>query len=416
MLTDIETWLGLDADALPYARSALIVLLAFLVFIVFRRVLFASMQRATNNLSNIWARSLLHSRFLFQASWILPIVAVAVGIHGIADFPATTQRVIEKTLLILLTLACARSLSALFYAIEENYAKLDISHNRPIKGFLQVLTLLAYLAACILIFSIVFNKSPWVFLSGLGAATAVWLLVFRDTILSFVAGIQLTTNRLIKVGDWIEMPQFNADGDVIDIALNSVKVQNWDRTITIIPTHHFLEHSFKNWRGMSESGGRRIKRAVLIDIGSIRFLEEADIQRLGKLQVLEDYLQNKLPELEQHNRQLQNASSVNFRRLTNIGTLRAYLNIYLRHHPRIRQDMTVLVRQLNPEATGLPLEVYAFTNTTKWGEYEAIQSDIFDHLYAILPLFDLRAVQEPTSNDFSRFIDRFADRRERFSE
>jgi miniconductance mechanosensitive channel len=399
-LTEFEKMLGLDAEMSLYARSAVTVLLAFALFFVFRRVLFSLLQRATEHVTNLWARSILHSRFLYQASWILPIVALAAGNRAVAWYSVSAQSIIEKTLMVLLTVICARSCSALFDAIEENYDKLDISHNRPIKGFMQVLTLLVYLAAGILIFSIIFDKSPWVFLSGLGAATAVWLLVFRDTILSFVAGVQLTGNHLIKVGDWIEMPQFNADGDVIDIALNSVKVQNWDRTITVIPTHHFLEHSFKNWRGMAESGGRRIKRAILIDVNSIRFLQAEDLQRLGRLQLLQAYLRGKAAELEAHNRQFE-GSAENQRRLTNVGTLRAYLNVYLRAHPGIHQNMTIIVRQLNPTATGLPLEIYAFTNTTKWNEYEGIQSDIFDHVYAILPLFDIRTFQEPTGGDFA---------------
>lgn len=401
-MTDLEQLLGLDAATSPYARSALMVLVAFLLFFICRRVLFSLLQRFASHLSNIWVRAFLYPRFLFQVSWILPIAGLIAGIHVIAHFAPSTQRIIEKSLLILLVIVCARSCSALFAGIQKNYSTLEVSRNRPIKGLLQILTLLIYLATGILIFSILSEQSPWVFLSGLGAATAVLLLVFRDTMLSFVAGVQLTTNRLIKVGDWIEIPQFDANGDVIDIALNSVKVRNWDRTITVIPTHKFLEHSFKNWRGMSESGGRRIKRAILIDVSSIRFLDEADMQRLGNLQPLSEYLQRKTTELAEHNSQFQDErSAVNSRHLTNIGTLRAYLSVYLRGHASIHPDMTVLVRQLSPTATGLPLEIYAFTNTTKWVDYEGIQSDIFDHLYAILPLFDLRAFQEPSGSDLA---------------
>jgi miniconductance mechanosensitive channel len=402
VLTDFEKILGLDGTTSPFARSGLMVVFAFFLFVVCRRVLFSLLQNLTKDLSNIWVRAVLDSRFLFQVSWILPIVALAAGIRGLAEFPGATQIAVEKFLMIVLTIIGARSFSALFDAIQENYAKLEVSRNRPIKGFLQVLNLLVYLAAGILIFSVIFDKSPWVFLSGLGAATAVLLLVFRDTILSFVAGVQLTTNRLINVGDWIEMPQFNADGDVIDIALNSVKVQNWDKTITVIPTHKFLEHSFRNWRGMSESGGRRIKRAISLDVGSIRFLKEEDILRLNALLPLRDYLRGKQAELAEYNKSFQTKeSAVNSRRLTNIGTLRAYLEGYLKSHPKVHKEMTIMVRQLSPTSTGIPLEIYVFTNTTRWADYEAIQADIFDHIYAMLPLFDLRAFQEPTGGDFA---------------
>ncbi|MDR2213683.1 MAG: mechanosensitive ion channel family protein [Pseudomonadales bacterium] len=405
MLTDFERLLGLDTLTSPYARAAILVLLAFLLFIICRRVLLALLQRVTSKVSNIWVRSILHSRFLFRISWVLPLLAMTAGVRAIAEFTQTPRTIVEKTLLILLTIVLVRSFSALFHATQQNYAQLEIARNRPIKGLLQILSLLVYLGAGIAIFSIIFDQSPWLFFSSLGAATAVILLIFRDTILSFVAGVQLTANHLIRVGDWIEIPKFDANGEVIDIALNSIKVQNWDRTITVIPAHTFIEHSFKNWRGMLDSGGRRIKRAILIDINSIRFLDEADMRRLGALHVLHDYIDRKQAEVTQYNLQFQDAqSAINAKHLTNIGTLRAYLNAYLRQHPRIHQDMALMVRQLEPTAVGLPLEIYAFTNTTKWVEYEAILSDIFDHVYAILPLFDIRAFQEPTGSDFARFI------------
>jgi len=242
-------------------------------------------------------------------------------------------------------------------------------------------------------------------LSGLGAMTAVLTFVFKDTILSLVASVQLTSLDMVRVGDWIEMPQCNADGDVIDVALHTVKVQNWDKTLTTIPTHRLIVDSFKNWRGMGESGGRRIKRDLRIDINSVRFLTADEIERVKQFVLLADYIDRKLEDLTAYNAELGKvAENVNLRRLTNIGTFRAYIFNYLKHHPKIHQDMTLIVRQLQPGPTGLPLEIYAFTNVTEWSIYEDIQADIFDHLLAIAGEFGLRMYQEPAGRDFSALV------------
>jgi miniconductance mechanosensitive channel len=245
------------------------------------------------------------------------------------------------------------------------------------------------------------GQTPWFFVSGLGAMMAIILLIFRDTLLSLVASVQLTNNDLIRVGDWIEMPQFGADGDVVDIALNTVKVQNWDRTITVIPTHKFLEHSFRNWRSMFDGGGRRIKRAIYIDMSGVRFLTDGEIQRLSRFALLEDYMAEKRRELEAWNARHAGDPVVigNARRLTNIGTLRAYIIAYLRNHPRIHSELTFLVRQLAPTPEGLPLEIYVFSSDTRWGSYEAIQADIFDHILAMVPEFHLSVYQRPSGKD-----------------
>jgi len=236
----------------------------------------------------------------------------------------------------------------------------------------------------------------------------ILMLVFKDTILSLVASVQLTSNDMLRVGDWIEMPQLNADGPVIDIALHTVKVQNWDKTISSIPTHRLIEQSFKNWRGMSDSGGRRIKRAVLIDQNSVRFLTAEERAKMRRFALIDDYLDRKQAELEQWNARLAEAGRdpVNTRRVTNIGTFRAYVVAYLRAHANISQGMTQLVRQLDPTPQGLPLEIYCFTSTTEWLDYEAIQSDIFDHFLAILPEFGLRAFQEPSGMDIRQYVRR----------
>jgi miniconductance mechanosensitive channel len=245
-----------------------------------------------------------------------------------------------------------------------------------------------------------------IFLSGLGAMTAVLLLIFRDTLLSLVAGVQITTNDLLRVGDWIEMPQFAADGDVVDIALNSVTVQNWDRTLSVIPTHKFLEHSFKNWRGMTESGGRRIKRAVHIDQTTIRYLDDDEVERFASWQLLGEYVGRKREEIAAFNREHAPPEGTvpHVRRLTNVGTFRAYLIEYLKAHPGIRKDMTFLVRQLAPGPQGLPIEIYVFTADTRWAFYEATQADIFDHVLATIPEFGLRVYQQPGGADVQRAL------------
>jgi miniconductance mechanosensitive channel len=237
--------------------------------------------------------------------------------------------------------------------------------------------------------------------------TAVLLLVFKDTLLSLVASVQLSAQDLVRVGDWIEMPQFGADGDVVDVALHTVKIQNWDKTITTIPTHRLISDSFKNWRGMSASGGRRIKRPLYLDAASVHFLTAEEVDRCKRFLLLEEYLAGKETELTEYNRELagvtalEREAAVNMRRLTNIGTFRAYAYRYLRQHPKIRQNMTLMVRHLSPGPQGIPIEVYCFTATTAWTEYEDIQADIFDHLMAIVPEFGLRLFQQPAGTEFS---------------
>ena len=245
------------------------------------------------------------------------------------------------------------------------------------------------------------DRSPLILLSGLGAMAAVLMLIFQDTLLSLVASVQISSSDIIRVGDWIEMPQLNADGDVIDIALHTVKVQNFDKTITTIPTKRFISDPFKNWRGMQESGGRRIKRCLYLDQTSVRFLSPDEIARLQRFLLLGQYLSSKQSELLSWNTELAEAAQepANTRRVTNIGTFRAYVELYLRQHRGINQNMTLLVRQLQPTADGLPLELYCFTNTVAWAAYEGYQSDIFDHLLAILPEFGLRVFQHPSGAD-----------------
>lgn len=338
------------------------------------------------------------------AAWLATVVPLLIISRGVVLVPHLYEdaiTVITHTAQALIVVSIAMAIvKGLTYA-NEIYERLPRSRNRPIKGFIQVVKIVVLCGAAIIMISILIQQSPLLLLSGLGAITAVLLLVFKDTILSLVASVQLTTNDMLRVGDWIEMPAMNADGDVIDISLHTVKVQNFDKTITTIPTHRLVSDSYRNWRGMSESGGRRIKRALTIDQSSIRFLSDDEVQDLKRFKILEPYLTGKRKELDEWNATelSSGAAPVNARRLTNIGTLRAYIVAYLKWHPRIGDGFTLLVRQLAPSPSGLPIEIYCFTNTTTWGEYEAIQADIFDHLIAIMPEFGLRLFQTPTGLD-----------------
>ncbi len=340
------------------------------------------------------------------AATVVPLLIISRGIWLewlVPGLSVETRTFIMHTAQALIVVSVAMAIiRGLAYA-NELYERLPTSKNRPIKGFVQVAKILVLCGAAIIVISILIDESPLLLLSGLGAITAVLLLVFKDTILSLVASIQLTTNDMLRVGDWITMSSMDADGDVIDISLHTVKVQNFDKTIVTIPTHRLVSDSYANWRGMAESGGRRIKRSIALDQNSIRFLSENEVADLTKFHVLAPYLEAKGAEIAEWNaNELDGeAAPVNARRLTNIGTFRAYIQAYLKSHPRIDANFTLLVRQLAPGTHGLPIELYCFTNTTAWDIYEGIQADIFDHLLAIAPEFGLRAFQDPTGLDLA---------------
>ncbi len=305
-----------------------------------------------------------------------------------------------------IAVAVTRAFAAFLDAVNDIYNEASpLSKSRPIKGYLQVVTLIAYLAAGIVIVSILAGLSPVVFLSGLGALAAVLMLVFRDTILSLVASVQIASNDMIRIGDWVSVPQANTDGDVIDIALHTVKIQNWDKTISTIPTHKFISESFKNWRGMSESGGRRIKRSLRLDMNTVRFLHEDQIEELSRRELLHDHMRDVREEIERYNAVKAEGNPgviPETRRLTNLGTFRVYVQKYLEAHPKTHKEMTMLARQLEPGPQGVPIEVYCFSADTAWANYEGFQADIFDHLIAVLPEFGLRPFQAPAGSDFTK--------------
>lgn len=376
-------------------------LVAWGSFFVCRAYVLRFVRYLTKDISNLWAQAFFDHKLFSHLAWLLPNFIIHSGTKAITGLPEPFSIVVQRVTMATMIFLLMRAVVLLLANLNNSYTQLEVAKNRPIKGLIQVVSIVLHFLTFIVVFSILMDRSPWVFLSGLGAMTAVLLLIFRDTLLSLVAGIQLTSNNFVRVGDWIEMPQFGADGDVIDIALHAVRVQNWDRTITVIPTHKFLEHSFKNWRGMQESGGRRIKRSIHVDMSTIRFLTIDEIRRFERFVLLKDYIKQKCDELQKHNVKYADDPSliVNSRRLTNVGTFRAYLIAYLRQHPQINQHMTFLVRQLEPNDHGLPIEVYVFAAETRWAFYEVIQADIFDHILAIAGEFDLRIFQSPSGND-----------------
>ena len=282
--------------------------------------------------------------------------------------------------------------------------------NKPLASYFQLVRIVVFIAVFIIILSILIGKSPMYFLTAFGAMTAIILLIFKDTILGLVASVQISTNDVVRVGDWVEMPKFNADGDVIAINLNTVKVRNWDKTITAIPTFYFITDSFKNWRGMQESGGRRIKRSILFNVHTIKFVDVETRERFKKYSLITDYVTNRQADIEKHNKDfgVDTSELINGRRMTNIGIFRNYVENYLIEHKGIEQDMTMLVRQLPADDRGLPIEIYCFTNTTSWFEYENIQSDIFDHLFAAASWFDLELYQQPAGSDIAMAIEKIA--------
>ena len=409
MLELIHTWLleqGINASLAYYFSRllalAVVLLLSVIANFIAKHYILTGLSYVISKSKTKWDDAVLQQRTLNRLAHMAPALVVYVltpiALEGLDSVTASIREVVLIYMIITLMLV----LDSLLGTFEDIYQNFRASKQIPIKGFIQVLKLLLYFTTAIFVISILMNKTPIYLLSGVGALAAVMMLVFRDSILGFVAGIQLAANKMVSVGDWIEMPKYGADGDVLEVALTTVKVQNWDKTITTIPTYALIAESFKNWRGMSDSGGRRIKRAVNIDISSIRFCDEGMLARFGKIQYISEYIETKKNELEAFNQatKVDNASLANGRRMTNIGTFRAYVRAYLQNHPQINLQMTFLVRQLPPTENGLPIEIYVFSKDQVWANYEAIQSDIFDHILAVVTEFDLRVYQNPTGADF----------------
>ena len=385
------------------AGSLALLLLAILADLVAKRMLLRVVRAAVTRTRFAWDDALVEQNVFGRLAQIVPAFIIFYGIGLVPDMTESAEQVVRNVASAYMILMIMLTVTAALSALNRIYDTDPAARQRPIKGFIQLAQIAIYIIGAVIVIAALIDRSPVILLSGFGAMTAVLLIVFKDTLLSLVASIQLTSQDMIRVGDWLEMPQFGADGDVIDVALYTVTVQNWDKTITTIPTHRLITDSFRNWRGMSESGGRRIKRSINIDVNTIRVLTDEEIDRFRGFALLKDYIKAKAVDLQAYNAALDEPgeSGVNLRRLTNIGTFRAYIYSYMKHHPKIHDGMTLIVRQLQPGSEGLPIEIYAFSNDTDWAAYEGIQADIFDHVCAIAPEFGLRLYQKPAGADLA---------------
>ena len=397
---------GLEATTRTVILAVIILALAILADLITRRIILTGIRRMVKKTKTQLDDILVQRRVFHRLSHVIPgLLIYATTGFIFSDYPVMGD-IVNRLALIYIILVVLLAIDSFINALHQIYLTTPVSEGRPIKGYVQVVKIIIYFVAIILVIASLTKESPKALLTGLGALAAVLMLVFKDTILGFVASIQLSANRMVKPGDWIEMPSHNADGTVIDISLNTVKVQNWDKTIATIPTYALVSESFRNWKGMEESGGRRIKRSINIDMNSVRFVDDELVQKFKQIHFLKDYVVKREEEISKYNEEnkIDGSILVNGRRMTNLGTFRKYVEEYLLHHPKIHNNMTFLVRQLQPNERGLPIEIYVFSNDQAWANYEAIQADIFDHILAVIPEFDLRVFQNPSGRDFQNIV------------
>jgi miniconductance mechanosensitive channel len=391
---------------IDYSIYLLLIIISIVTYFIAKKILLSVIHQATKKSKNRWDDILVERKFFRILSYLVPAYIIYVFTPVIlANYPQTSSG-IKTGLSIYMIIIVMMALNAFLNAVTHIYQDFSIAKSKPIKGYIQIVKIILVFIGAIIILANLFGKNPLGLIGGLGAFSAVLLLVFKDPILGFAGGIQLSANNMLAPGDWISMPEYNADGTVIDIALTTVKVQNWDKTISTIPTYSLITESFKNWRGMEDSGGRRIKRSLNIDMKSIKFCTPEMLEKFRKIMDVKDYVENKQKELEAYNteRNIDNSILVNGRRQTNLGVFRAYLRGYLHNHPNVHDDMTFLIRQLQPTEKGIPMEIYIFSKIQEWAKYEDLQSDIFDHVLAVIPEFELKVFQNPTGEDFQKLI------------
>ena len=382
------------------AILGVLAVISLLVFYITEKIILTLLTRMFRKTSTDLDDILVNRNVFNRLAYLVPALIFYNFAYAAPQFTV----IIQRASLSLMALSGLLVINAFLSALSDIYEKTKYSERMHIKSYIQITKLIVNILGVVVIVAILIDKNVVWLLSGLGAMTAVLLLIFKDTILSLVASLQISSNDLFKIGDWIEAPQFGADGDVIDIALHAVKIQNWDKTISIIPTHKLIDSAFRNWRCMSESGGRRIKRSLFIDMNSIRLCTEELLEKFTHFELLKDYIEQKTKEVADHNKSnnINTAELINGRRLTNVGTFRAYIEAYLRNNTKIHPEMTFLIRQLEPTDRGLPIQIYVFSNDIDWVRYEGIQADIFDHLLAVIPEFGLKVFQSPTGKDFSK--------------
>ncbi|WP_057762252.1 mechanosensitive ion channel family protein [Cytobacillus praedii] len=406
----ISNWLSdynLNSTVHKYLSTIITILFIAMICIIAnfitKKIVIRIITHIVNNNKYQWDNMLLDRKVFHKLSHFVP----AIIIYNFSTTFDYFKDLIEKGAITYLIIVGLLVLNSLLNAINDIYQTYEISKTRPMKGYIQVVKIIVITLGIIVVIANLIGESPVILLSGIGALSAVLMLVFKDSLLGLVAGIQLSSNDMVRVGDWIQMPKYGADGDVIDISLNTVQVQNWDKTITMIPSYALISDSFINWRGMQTSGGRRIKRSLFIDKNSISFCTDEMIEKFKCIHYLSEYILNRESEIAEYNTKngINRSNPVNGRALTNIGVFRVYVNYYLQKHSGINQEMTLMVRQLAPTEHGLPLEIYAFSNDVRWAVYESVQADIFDHLFAVAPEFGLRLFQSPSGNDLRTMLD-----------
>ncbi len=400
-IEQIQNWL----QEFPFIYKILqifgVFVLALFAYIITKKIIITAVNKIVKQTKTKVDDILINEAVLKRFAYISPLVVISQFLYIIPSIEVFLKRFTESAIVLLFLILIA----SIINAANELYEKSKTYNRRPIKGYLQIAKIIIFILGGISIVGLLTGQEPWAVLTGVGAFTAVLLLIFKDTILSFVASIHISAYDLVRVGDWIEVPKFGADGDVLDVTLHTIKVQNFDKTIVVFPTNKLLEGSFKNWRGMQKAGGRRIKRSIYIDLSSIKFLNEKMLEKLKKIELLKEYMKEKETELSKFNedRKIDISQSINGRRLTNVGTFREYLKIYLKNHEDINDGFTFLVRQLTPGPSGIPIQIYVFANTIDWIKYESIQADIFDHIFSVVSEFELDIFQNPTGKDFRGF-------------
>jgi miniconductance mechanosensitive channel len=398
-LQNIQEW----SDQYPWLEMltslSILLFFAFLANFIAKQVVVRGIRKLISKMKFAYSEIFSEHSVIRRVANIVPAIVILNGISTVPHLSVKVVSLVQMASQAFIFLTIALALSELLNVFNLFYQRNPKSLNKPIKGYLQLVKLIVFIVCGLLVLGTFLKKDVFTLLAGFGAMAAVLLLVFQNTILSLVASVQISSYDMVRIGDWIEMPSLNADGDVIDMSLHTITVQNFDKTFTTIPTNKLVTDTFRNWRGMKLLGARRIKRAIFIDQTSIHFITQEEQQKLKAFLLLDQYLDNKKSELETFNQQFENQSIYNQRRLTNIGTFRAYVEFYLKQHSGIAKNQSLIIRQLQPTSEGIPLEIYAFANTTVWNDYEAIQSDIFDHLMAIIPEFGLRIYQAPSGSD-----------------
>jgi len=381
-----------------------VLLLGVIIYLILKYIVLKIIKAFAKKTASQWDDILVENRFFQRIILLIPAMIIyKIGPDLVQDISGLS-RLVQVLLQVYIVFILTSIINAFLNSTHDIYQQYDISKVKPIKGYIQVVKIIIYIIVGVLILSILIGTSPWPILTGMGAISAILLLIFKDSILGLVGSVQLSALDMVRPGDWIEMPKYDADGSVIDMNLTTVKVRNWDMSITTIPTYALISESFRNWRGMTESGGRRIKRSILINMNSVKFCTLEMLERFRKIHLIKDYIDNKEEELLEYNtvNNIDSTVIVNGRRQTNIGVFRAYLKEYLMNHPLLNKDMTLMVRQLHPNEKGVPMEIYVFSADRAWVNYEQLQSDIFDHILASVPQFDLEIFQVPAGTDFRK--------------